>query len=156
MTEPKLVQEENANMDYYVPSGRFKNRNDEVDSLQNISSGKEVTDTVLSSEYFANINNPESPSMLLGQRTFRHNQVRAVKKEEDAIDYADILKMREYGNYEKRLKKSMEIRNQTSQNVKIKNWSRYLKINNKNDGSNSYSLYQPSFITPRNEYPILS
>ena len=99
--------------------------------------------------------NQESPSVIFAQKTFRQDKVH--KNEEDSVDYADILKIREYGNYEKRLRKAMDIRNQSNHNVKLKNWTRYLRINNKKEESHhAYSLLQPSLITPRNEYPILS
>ncbi len=58
---------------------------------------------------------------------------------------------REYDNYTKRSKRSMEIRNKSSQNLKLKSWSQYLAMSK----VSSFSIFHPYSPSPRNEYPIL-
>lgn len=70
-------------------------------------------------------------------------------------DYADIKKKQEYENMDKRTRKLMGIKMQNYYHMKSKYMSEYLGLNAKAQAKEISSSFGPSFVSPRNEYPIL-
>lgn len=70
-------------------------------------------------------------------------------------DFSDIKKKQQYENMDKRTRKLMGIKMQNYYHMKSKYMSEYLGLGAKAQANEICSSFGPSFVTPRNEYPIL-